>query len=47
LGERVLEERVLKKDEDTDDVEIEKVQEGSKLPQDATQVQEVQEKHKE
>ena len=48
LGEWVLEERVLEEDEDTDDVEEEKVLDGaSEVPQEATQVEEVQEKHKE
>ena len=48
LGEWVLEERVLEEDEDTDDVEVEKVLDGaSEVPQEATQVEEVQEEHKE
>jgi hypothetical protein len=48
LGDWVLEKRVLEEDENSDNVEVEKVlEEGSEVPQEATQVEEVQEEHKE
>ena len=48
LGEWILEERVLEEDEDSDDEEVEKVLDGSsKVSQEAAQVEEVQEEHKE